>query len=186
MAETETTQLLRRLAAGDRDAGEALAPLVYDELRALASRHLARERPDHTLQPTAVVHEAWLKLLGDSGPDCPSSGHFFALASKIMRSLLVDHARRQRAAKRGGDRARVTLERVDAAGGSAPPLDVLDLHGALEDLSALDEELGRLVELRFFGGLTMSAIAEVLDLPLRTVERRWTVASAWLREALDG
>lgn len=207
----QPTELLRRFGEGDRAAGEALMGVVYDDLRAIAARHLARERPDHTLQPTALIHEAWLRLESGRGLEggrgleagegrsIPSRGHFMALASRVMRSLLVDHARRKNASKRGGDRERIALDDVAAANGAGAPmpaspahphtgaavLDVLALDEALARLETVDAGLARLIELRYFGGSTVAEAAAALDLPLRTVERRLRAATAWLRRELE-
>ena len=178
------TLLLQRWCSGDEGAGEELAPLVEAELRRLARGHL-RGALDGTLQPTALVNEAWLRLMRADELEFASRGHFYALASHAMRSLLVDHARRKNAERRGGGRARITLdERLDGDAGPED-IDVLAIHEALERLSELDEELGRLVELRFFGGLEMEAVAAALGLSKRTAERRWRAASAWLRDELE-
>ncbi|QDU65130.1 ECF-type sigma factor [Engelhardtia mirabilis] len=205
MSETpppDPTELLRRFGAGDAEAGDALMGVVYEDLRHIAARHLARERPDHTLQPTALIHEAWMRLDRREGGEIPSRGHFLALASRVMRSLLVDHARRKKATKRGGLQERVALEDVAAPDGVAPGmpanlsshsnpalevLDVLALDEALARLESVDAGLARLVELRYFGGSTVAEASEAVSLPQRTVERRLRTATAWLRRELgDG
>ena len=182
----EATQLLALWANGDTGAGERLWPLVYDDLRHIARRHLADERAGHTLDPTALVHEAWMQIgpehaRGASG--VPNRSQYLAFASRVMRSYLVDHARRKGADKRGGRQKRVTLAGVvvDDTGQT----DVLTVHDMLDALSAADEELGRIAELRIFGGMTQNEIAEVVGLPKRTLERRWRIASAWLRRELE-
>ena len=183
LTDADVTELLRRRSAGEATAGDALLDLVYDELRELAARHLARERADHTLQPTALIHEAWMRLDGRPDDSFPSRGHYFSLASRVMRQLLTDHARSGNAEKRGGGRERVTLE--DREGTATPdPIDVLTLDQALTELAEVDPELERIVVLRFFGGLTASEAAETMGMPLRTLERRHRTASAWLRRAL--
>jgi len=176
-------------AEGNADAGERLWPLIYEDLRRIARRHLSEERAGHTLDPTALVHEAWMQIdpgdaVGVRGArGAANRGQYLAFASRVMRSFLVDHARRRGAEKRGGRQGRVTLAGVDAGGtGEA---DLLTLHDMLETLSATDAELGRIAELRIFGGLTQEEIAEVVDLPKRTLERRWRVASAWLKAELE-
>lgn len=179
----DVTELLRRRSEGEAAAGDALLDLVYDELRELAARHLARERADHTLQPTALIHEAWLRLDGRPGDSFPSRGHYFSLASRVMRQLLTDHARTKNAEKRGGGRERVTLEGREGAA-DADPIDVLTLDEALTNLAEVDPELEQIVVLRFFGGLTAVEAADALGMPLRTLERRHRTASAWLRRAL--
>jgi RNA polymerase sigma factor (TIGR02999 family) len=161
-----------------------LEPRIYAELRSLAAGYLRGERPGHTLQPTALVHEAFLRLGSLSG--CAESpARFKALAARTMRNVLVDHARRRAAAKRGGERQRVTLDE-GLAFLARGELDVLALHEALERFAALDERAARVVELRFFGGLTEPEAAEALGVSLRTVEGDWRMARAWLREALEG
>jgi RNA polymerase sigma factor (TIGR02999 family) len=172
------TQLLNRMGAGDREAAQALAPLVYDELRVLAGSFLARNPAQHTLPPTALVHEAWLRF-ADGGAHFENRHRFYAFAAKIMRSVLCDHARAQAAEKRGGDRERITLAE-DARVGQHGELDLLDVDAAMRRLEAMDEDLHRLVELRFFAGLSHPEIAELTGVPLRTVERRWALARAWL------
>jgi RNA polymerase sigma factor (TIGR02999 family) len=164
---------------------EAILPLVYDELRALAASHMRRERSDHTLQPTALVHEAFMRLLRLPEGAVQNRVHFFALAAMAMRRVLADHARRHRAAKRGGGAARVDL---DVADGAAGPRDVAadDLDAALDDLARLDPRHARIVELRFFGGLSIEETAEVLEISPATVKRDWVLARAWLHRELLG
>lgn len=176
----EVTQLLQRLRAGDADARERLFPLVYDELKQVARRALRRERPDHTLRPTELVHEAYLKLGAAAGP-WQDRAHFLGVAARAMRQILVDHARRRLAGKRGGGMIATTLEDV---GGEAalPPEEVLALDAALERLEQQDPRLRALVEYRFFGGLTDKEIAELLQISERTVNRDWARARAWLHK----
>ena len=158
--------------------------LVYDELRRVADRHLARERANHTLEATALVHEVWMRLEERRLEGLGTREEVVAYASRAMRSLLIDHARRKNAAKRGGDRARVTLrESLDLA--RAREVDVLELDDAMTALSESDAELGRIAELHLFGGCTLPEVARLLDIPLRTVERRWKVAGTWLRKELE-
>lgn len=175
------TALLHRWQEGDGDALERLMPLVYAELRRMASRYLARERGGHTLQSTALVHEAYLKLVDQRRVDWQSRGHFFGLAAQLMRRILVDHARRARRLKRGSGAAVVQL---DEAGGcdarAADPVDALTLDHALRELEAVDARQARIVELRFYGGLTVEEAAGVLDLSPATVKREWAMARAWL------
>lgn len=179
----EVTRLLSAWSAGDAAALEALIPLVYDELRRLAGRELRGERPGHTLQPTAVVHEAFLKLVGQKDATWKNRGHFFAVAAQTMRRLLVDHARQRDAKKRGGEAVRVPL---DAAGVTTLPrdADVLALDQALHRLAGLDATQARVVELRYFGGLTLEETAEALDTSSSTVERSFRLAKAWLYREL--
>lgn len=182
----EATLLLRRLKDGDTDASRALFPLVQRELHRLAGKYMRGQRQDHTLQPTALVNEAWLKLVDVDHADVNDRAHFFRLAASAMRSVLVDHAKGRRREKRGGDRLRVTLDaQRDGAETSENAPDLLDLDETLTRLTEMDEQLGRIVELRFFGGLTSAQIGEVLNCSSRTVDRGWRVAQAWLKANLD-
>jgi RNA polymerase sigma factor (TIGR02999 family) len=163
---------------------DELLPLVYDELRQLAGAILRQERPGHSLQPTALVNEAYLRLIDATKVEWQGRAQFLALAGRSMRQILVDHARAKGASKRGGDRLRVTL--VEESGGARGPqeLDVLDVDEALEELAALDARKARVVELRFFAGLEMKEIADVLRVGTTTVEDDWYFARAWLRRRL--
>jgi RNA polymerase sigma-70 factor, ECF subfamily len=185
MPVSQATLLLRRYGDGDRAAADELLPLLYDELRRIASAHLRRERSDHTLQPTALVHEAWLRLVDDPAPEVGSRAHFLSLAARVMRRVLVDHAREHGAQKRGGGSSRVTLDDALALY-ERRDLDLLALDEALERLGALDAPLARIVELRFFAGLTNAEVASLDGTSLRSVERGWATARAWLRGALAG
>jgi len=167
-----------RWKAGDQEALEALVPLVYKELRDIARRHLQRERPGHTLQSAALVHEAYLRLLDQRPFDTDNRAHFLAVASRLMRQILVDHARTHGAAKRGADR-RVELD-TSLVLPQVRGTDVVALDDALKDLANLDEQQGRIVELRFFGGLSTEEIADVLGISPSTVKRDWNMAKAWL------
>jgi len=179
----EITHLLLRWGNGDRQALEELMPIVYQELRGLAYHYLRMERPDHTLQGTALVNEVYLRLIDHSDTPWESRRHFFALASRIMRHILVDHARHHAACKRSHDRA--PLEEALAI--PVPPgVDLIALDGALESLGGSDPEKLRIVELRFFGGLSVEQTAEVLGTSPATVKRQWSVAKAWLYRALRG
>jgi RNA polymerase sigma-70 factor, ECF subfamily len=171
--------LLHSVRGGDRHALDALVPLVYDELRRLARGYVRRERPGATLQATALVHEAWARMAGAARLEPQNRAHFMAIAANLMRQILVERARARRAAKRGGDAERVTLhdERLVAAG---PGLDVEALDEALTRLAGEHPEQARLVELRFFGGLSVEETAEAMHLSPATVKRRWTLAKAWL------
>lgn len=184
----EVTRLLHEAGAGSADAVERLYPLVYDELRAVAGRCFRSERAGHTLQPTAVVHEAWMRLVGSDQPAYANRCHFLAIAATTMRRVLVDHARARDSRKRGGDQTRVTLVpgADEAAGAPDPDVDaaVLSLHAALEELALLDERHARIVELRYFGGLTTEEIAEHLGVSERTVRGDWAMARAWLKRRL--
>lgn len=184
MPEDETGQLtglLRAWNRGDHQALDRLVPLVQRELRQLAAAHLRRERPDHTLQPTALVHEVYLRLVGASDVSWQDRSHFFGIAARLMRQILVDHARRRRAAKRGGLATRVTLDDDVAVERN---LDVEALDEALARLAELDPRQGRVVELRFFGGLGVEETAEVLRISPTTVKREWRTARAWLYREL--
>jgi RNA polymerase sigma factor (TIGR02999 family) len=176
----EVTQLLRRVRAGDADAREQLFPLVYEELRQVARRALRRERPDHTLRATELVHEAFLKLGAAEGP-WQDRAHFLGVAARAMRQILVDHARRRLAGKRGGGMVATTLEDVGSDEG-LPPEELLALNAALDRLEARDPRMRALVEYRFFAGLSDREIAELLQVSERTVNRDWAKARAWLHQ----
>ena len=180
----DLTQLLTDWQAGDQQALDRLMPLVYDELRRVARARLRSERDDHTLQTTALVHEAYVRLVDLDRMTLRDRMHFFAMASRLMREILIDHARRKQAGKRGGRADRVSLEDVDppARGQS---IDLLALDEALTQLAAVDTRLSRVVELRFFGGLSIAETASVLKLSDATVERDWVVAKAWLHRRLS-
>jgi RNA polymerase sigma factor (TIGR02999 family) len=181
--QTEITAVLERVSDGDPTAVGDLLPLVYDELRRLAESHLSRERPDHTLQATALVHEAYLKLVDQTRVQWRGRAHFFAVAAQAIRRILIDHARGHRRLKRGGDRARLSLD--DAVTLSHDPhADLLALDDALESFAGEHPEKAKVVELRFFGGLTNDEAAEVLEISSRTIERHWRFARAWLYRAL--
>jgi len=177
------TQLLVDGTRGDRKALDALLPLVYDELRRLAKGHLRRERPDHTLQPTALVHEAYLRLIDQRSVDWRDRAQFFGIAAEMMRRILVNHARDRRAAKRGGGATRMSLdEAVDFF--EERDVDLVALDEALSDLGSLDAGQGKIVELRFFGGLTIEETADVLEVSTSTVKREWSLAKTWLRREM--
>ena len=180
------TQLLIAWSQGDAAALEQLAPLVYAELRKLAHRYMNRERAGHTLQTTAVVHEAFLRLLGNPQEKWQNRAHFYAIAAKMMRRILVDYARANSRAKRGGETARVSIEDIDApvADVTLNP-DVIALDEALEKLTEIDPRRARVVELRFFGGLSVEETAHVLQVAPDTVVRDWRVAKAWLFRYLN-
>ena len=177
------TELLLAWSEGDRQALDRLMPMVYAELRRQARAQLARERGSHTLQPTALVHEAFLRLVDQRRVHWQNRAQFFGVSAQLMRRILVDYARARGAAKRGGDSVCVTLdEGVEASAG--PETDVLFLNRALERLSSLDERQARVVELRYFGGLSVEEAAVVLDLSAITVKRDWAMAKAWLYREL--
>ena len=179
------TRLLLDWSAGDERARDEMLPLVYDELRRLASLYLLRERRDHTLQPTALVHEAYLRLVDQRQLNWRNRAQFVGLAAVMMRRILVNHARDRAAGKRGGELQKVPLSDVDEPG-TPQDVDVLVLHEALDQLGAVDPRKSRIVELKFFGGLTTGEIAEVLRLSPATVERDWSFARAWLYDAIGG
>ena len=174
------TQLLLKWSEGESSAREELMPLVYAELRTLAAKYLRRERVNHTLQPTALVNEAYLRLIDQRKVEWQNRAQFFGLAARLMRNILVDHARSHQAAKRGGQQLSVSLSRADRVS-KEPEIDLVALHETLERLAAHDQQKGRIVELRFFGGLTIEETAEVLEISHATVERDWKMARAWLR-----
>lgn len=173
------TVLLRAWAHGDESAGDRLFPILYGELRRQAGRYMRRERRSHTLQPSGLVNEAYLRLAASPDLDWHDRAHFFAIAARVMRQVLVDHARRRRAAKREG--CHVTFDEADAP--AAPP-EMLDLEDALKDLAALDPRQARVVELRFFGGLDVQETADVMGVSERTIKREWQTARAWLQHRL--
>jgi RNA polymerase sigma factor (TIGR02999 family) len=183
----DVTQLLDAAAAGDRQAAAQLLPLVYDELRKLAAARMAAESPGNTLQPTALVHEAYLRLVSSAKPQAAfdGRGHFFAAAAEAMRRILVDAARRKHTDKHGGDRTRIDL---DVAAPVAPDLrhDLVALDAALTKLAAVDPQAARLVELRHFAGLSVPEAAQALDISPRTADRVWAFARAWLHRELTG
>jgi RNA polymerase sigma factor (TIGR02999 family) len=173
------TRLLNAWQQGDAGARDRLFVLVYEELRRRAAAHLRRERRDHTLRPTALVHEAYLRLMGQDRAQWQGRSQFFAIASETMRRVLVDHARERKAAKRGGTAVRVALEE-DVASTDAREVDLIALDTALDELAALDPRKSRLVEMRFFGGLEMEEIAAVLGISRATADRDWRFARRWL------
>jgi RNA polymerase sigma-70 factor, ECF subfamily len=181
---SRVTQLLEKFEPGDRHAGEQLFADVYTELRALAARYLHLERKNHTLQPTALVHEAYLKLVGQTRVDWQGRAHFLAIAAQAMRQILVDHARRHRAAKRGGNRHRIALD-DNLVIESNRNVDTLALEDALTKLTKLDPRQAQMIELRFFGGLSIAEVAKVMGISKRSVEREWTMVRAWLRRELS-
>jgi len=175
----EITELLRNWRGGDKAAMDKLLPIVYDELRRLAAGFFRRERPNHTLQATALVHEAYLRLVDQSRVGWENRAHFFGSAAQLMRQILVDHARSHNAAKRGGGEIKVSLAEDMALAGPRE-LDLIALDAALDELAALDEQQSRIVEMRFFGGLSIEETAQVLGVAPSTVKRDWNTAKAWL------
>jgi RNA polymerase sigma factor (TIGR02999 family) len=181
---TEVTRILESVKQGDKQAASDLLPLVYDELRQLAAVHLSREKPGQTLQPTALVHEAYLKLVGPANADgFENRRHFFGAAAQAMRRILVDHARQKDRDKRGGGWKKVEGDLDELLQGGMDR-EVLGLHEALEALAAHDPVKAKLVELRFFGGLTLEQAAECLEISLSTADRSWRYARAWLYAAM--
>ncbi|MEM6456241.1 MAG: sigma-70 family RNA polymerase sigma factor [Acidobacteriota bacterium] len=186
MSETpDVTYWLARWRDGDAQAFDRLVSLVYRELRVLAVRQFQAEGAGHTLQPTALVHEAYVKLLGQDPGRVENRVHFFALAAKAMRQVLVDHARRKAASKRAGDQQRVTLTNaLDPAPGEDGVIDAIDLHTALERLATIQPRAAQVVELRYFGGLTLDQTAEIVGVTQKTVTRDWNTARLWLLDRL--
>jgi RNA polymerase sigma factor (TIGR02999 family) len=180
------TQLLIAWGDGERGALEQLVPLVYEDLRRLAAGYMGRETPGHALQPTALVHEAYVRLIDQRRVQWRNRAHFFGVAANMMRRILVDDARRRRAEKRGGGAERITLTGDDIAAPEQHDIDVLALHESLERLAAFDPQQERIVELRYFGGLTIEEAAEVVGVSPASVVREWTIAKAWLRADMSG
>jgi RNA polymerase sigma factor (TIGR02999 family) len=179
----QVTLLLQRIHAGDRQAASDLLPVVYDELRRLARARMAKERPGQTLQPTALVHEAYLRLIGDEDPGWSNRGHFFAAAAEAMRRILIERARSRARLKRGGNQVRVALP-DSLAQEEAPAEDLLALDVALTRLEERDPEMARVVKLRHFVGLSVPETADAMGTSARTVNRLWTAAKAWLHREL--
>jgi RNA polymerase sigma factor (TIGR02999 family) len=181
--EPDLTALLRDASEGDQNALDRLMPLVYGELRKIAASYLRRERKDHTLQPTALVHEAYLRLTNQRDMAWQNRAHFYGIAAQMMRRILVDHARKRQAAKRDANAWKVATAEVGDGAESAPEL--LALDRALEELAQIDPQQAKIVELRFFGGLTVEETAEVAGISPRTVKREWRTAKAWLRREME-
>ncbi len=181
---SDVTQVLERVRAGDIGAADELIPLVYDELRGIAAARLAREIPGQTLQPTALVHEAWLRLGGDAMPHWQSRAHFFAAAAEAMRRILIDRARRAQTRRIAGLTTRESVDdsRLELC---APDQEILEIDGVLERLATVDPQAAQMVKLRYFVGLNMNETAESIGMSLRQAERLWTFAKAWLRDALE-
>lgn len=177
--EGEVTQLLLAWGEGDKEALARLVPLVQSELKQIARRYMRRERPDHTLQPTALVNEAYLRLIEGKSVKWQSRAHFFGIAANLMRQILVDNARRHMQLKRGGDALRVSLTAAEALG-DQKDAGIIALDDALNSLAEFDSRKSKIIELRFFGGLTEEETAEALNMPLRTTQREWRLARAWL------
>jgi RNA polymerase sigma-70 factor, ECF subfamily len=184
-ARPNITEVLERWSNGEQSALDELVPLIYQELRRLAGNYIRRERHDHTLQPTALINEVFLRLIDQNDIRWQNRAHFFGIAAKLMRRILVDHARGHRAAKRGGAHYSLSLSSADRIAGQ-PSVDLLAVHLALQELEELDPQQSRIVELRFFGGLTIEETAEVIGVGHATVEREWKMARSWLRHELGG
>jgi RNA polymerase sigma factor (TIGR02999 family) len=180
---TRINRLLADWGRGDDKAREALIPLVYDELRRVARRHLWRERPDHTLQSAALVNEAYLRLVRQAAPQLENRAQFFGMAAQMMRHILVDHARRRLASKRGGDVPRITLD-AELSPAQQTETDLVALDDALAKLGSLDPQQVRIIEFRFFGGLSIEETAEVVGVSPATVKREWATARAWLQREI--
>ena len=183
--QADVTRLLVEWSHGDQGALEQLTPLVYSELRRLADRYLRRERPGHTLQSTALVHEAWMKLIDQRNVQWQNRAHFFGVAAQLIRRILVDYARHRHAAKRGAYACKLSLDEAIAVP-QKRDLDLVALDDALEGLAKLDAQQSRMVELRFFAGLSIEETAEVLHVSPATVKRDWVAAKAWLYREMSG
>jgi len=183
-AKDDVTEWLSRWAQGDREAFDVLAPSIYGELRQIAAAYLRRERPDHTLQPTALVNEAFLRLVEQREVDWQNRQHFFGVSAQLMRRILVDYARQRVADKRGGGRIHVALDDALAVAESSR-IDIIMIDDALRGLASIDPNQVRLIELRFFGGLTIEDAAETLGWSTGTAKREWRLARAWLRRELS-
>ena len=181
---SNVTQMLHDRSDGDREVLDKLIPIVYEELRRQAARYLRRERPGHTLQTTALIHEAYLRLIDQKDVRWQNRAHFYAISAQLMRRILVDHARSRQAAKRGGSDIKLPLEEAMIAS-EGREVDLVALDEALERLAAIDPQQSRVVELRFFSGLSVEETAEVLGTSTRTVKRDWNVAKAWLRREIS-
>ena len=184
-AQQQITQLLVEWRNGDADAAEKLIPLVQPVLQQLAHRYMSRERPGHTLQTTILVNDAYLQLADQTAPQWQNRAHFFAVAAQLMRRIMVDHARQRQALKRGGGAMKVTLDE-SAHAVESRAVELLALDEALEKLAAFDKRKADVVEMRYFGGLTMEEIADVLKVHVNTVSREWSAARAWLFATLKG
>jgi RNA polymerase sigma factor (TIGR02999 family) len=182
---SDVTLILQRIEQGDPRAADELLPRVYDELRKLAAQKMAHEAAGHTLQPTALVHEAWLRLGGEAQPDWQNRAHFFGAAAEAMRRILIDHARRRQALRHGGAQERVNADEVELAASSADDEQLLAVHEALDGLAAEDPRKAALVKLRYFAGLTQEEAAQALGVSIPTVKRDWAYARAWLLAALE-
>lgn len=182
----DVTELLVQLSEGNENAVNEVFPLIYDELKKIANNYLRNERGNHTLQPTALVHEAYMKLVDHTRMNWQNRAHFIGMAATMMRQILIDHARKHRAGKRGGENENLQLEESIVIVSDEKSVDLIALDEALKDLAKFDEFKSRLVELRYFGGLSVEETAEVLDVSEITVKRHWRLAKAWLAETIKG
>jgi len=182
----DVTRLLAELSQGNQSVVNEIFPLIYDELKKIAGNYLRNERGNHTLQPTALVHEAYMKLVDHTRMNWQNRAHFVGMSATIMRQILIDHARRHRAGKRGGEQENLQLEETILIVSDEKSVDLIALDEALKDLAKFDEFKSRLVELRYFGGLSVEETAEVLGVSEITVKRHWRMAKAWLAEAIKG
>ncbi|MCZ6835225.1 MAG: sigma-70 family RNA polymerase sigma factor [Planctomycetota bacterium] len=185
MTVDEATQALTQLSGGDSSGADAMLSLVYTDLRALAGSYFRRQPHDHTLQPTALVHEAYLRLIDQTNMQITDRAHFFAIAATAMRQILINHAKKRSTLKRGGDRRQLTLEDRDNPSSVIPIEDILAINEAMKKLELMDDRKNRVVEMRIFGGLTMEEIAYVLNVSKSTVEGDWRMAKAWLSRQLS-
>lgn len=182
----DVTGLLIQLSEGNKQVVNEIFPLIYGELKKIAGNYLRNERVSHTLQPTALVHEVYLKLVDHTRMNWQNRAHFLGMAATMMRQILIDHARRHRAGKRGGENENLPLEDSIVIVAGEKPMDLISLDEALKDLAKFDEFKSRLVELRYFGGLSVEETAEVLNVSEITVKRHWRLAKAWLADAIKG
>lgn len=183
---SEITKMLIELTGGNKDVVNEILPHIYDELRRLAGSYLRRERSDHTLQPTALVHEAYMKLIDQKKVKWQNRAHFFGIAAQVMRRILMDHARKHTAEKRGGEAEKLPLEEDILVVSHGRSAELLALDEALEKLAGFDETKAKIVELRYFGGLSIEETAEVLNVSVPTVNRHWRMAKAWLHAEVSG
>ena len=184
MAVSDLTQILERVEHGDPKAADQLLPLVYEELRKLAAQKMAKEMPGQTLQPTALVHEAWLRLVGNENQQWNSRGHFFGAAAEAMRRILIENARRKNAQRHGGGQAKLDVQEMGIAS-PAKEEELLGVHEALEKLAAHDKRMAELVKLRYFVGLTTEEAAEILGVSVRTADRWWSYSRLWLYQEVE-
>jgi RNA polymerase sigma factor (TIGR02999 family) len=185
MESNDVTGMLVKWSQGDKAVLDQLLPAVYEELHRMAARYLRRERPDHTLQPTALINEAYLRLVDKNSITWENRAHFFGIAANVMRRILVDHARGHQAAKRGGSAIKLPLDEAIHGSPKQERMDVIALDAALTRLAKMDPEQSRLVELRYFAGLNIEATAEIMGISPATVKRKWTVSRAWLRREIS-